>query len=81
MHAASTVTELSSNTSSGGVDTLVQGMGLVSPSRNYVLYALAGSTGQAVVQRLYPDGSLGTTVWQSSWPNALKASAGSAVGG
>lgn len=69
-----------SNTASGGVSILTLGMGLVSPSRTYVLYPLDGTSGQAVVQRFNPDGSLGALVWQSNWANALKPSGGSTAG-
>lgn len=80
---ASTITVLVGNPLNrppGAVSTLTQGMGLVSATGNYVLYALNGTSGDAVVRRRFPDGSLGATVWQSDWPGALQPSGGSTFG-
>lgn len=76
---ASTVTVLVSNTASG-VNMLTKGMGLVSPTGAYILYPLGGTSGEAVVRRRSPDGTLGAIVWSSFWPNALQASGGSTLG-
>lgn len=77
---ASTVTELVTTIAWAGVATLNVGTGLISPSRTYVLHPLGGTTGQAVVQRINPDGSLGAIVWQSNWPGALTPVGGSTLG-